>query len=116
MTDACELTLVLGGRWHGRYGAAPCPVCQPERRKGQNALTLADGRNGWLVLDCKKSACAFRDILAAAGLRSGDCTPPDPAKLAQREAERLAEAAKRAALAERLWREAQPIAGTAAEA
>jgi hypothetical protein len=71
MTDARDLTLALGGRWHGRYGAAPCPICQPERRKGQNALTLADGRNGRLVLDCKKTACAFLDILAAAGVRSG---------------------------------------------
>ncbi len=39
MTDARALTQALGGRWHGHYGAAPCPVCQPERRKGQNALT-----------------------------------------------------------------------------
>ena len=27
MTDARELTLALGGRFHGRYGTAPCPVC-----------------------------------------------------------------------------------------
>ncbi len=43
MTDAQSLTMALGGRWYGRYGIAPCPVCQPERRKGQNALNLADG-------------------------------------------------------------------------
>jgi len=116
MTDARELTLALGGRWHGRYGAAPCPICQPERRKGQNALTVADGATGRLVLHCKKSACAFTDILAAAGLRSGDYRAPDPAILAQREREAKAEAVKRAAQAERLWREAQPIAGTVAEA
>lgn len=113
--DARELTLALGGRWHRRYGAAPCPVCQSERRKGQNALTVADGRNGRLVLDCKKSACAFLDILAAAGLRSGDYRAPDPATLAQREREAKAEAEKRATQAKRLWREAQPIAGTVAE-
>lgn len=116
MTDAKQLTQSLGGSWHGRYGAAPCPVCQPERRKGQNGLTLADGRNGRLVLDCKKSACAFLDILAAAGLRSGDYRPPDAATLAQREREAKAEAEKRAAQAKRLWLEAQPIAGTVAEA
>ncbi len=116
MTDARELTVTLGGRWHCRYGAAPCPVCQPERRKGQNALTVADGKSGRLMLHCKKSGCAFLDILAAAGLRSGDYAPPDPAALAKREAERRAEAMKRAAQAERLWRDAQPIAGTIAEA
>lgn len=115
MTDASELTTALGGRWHGRYGAAPCPICQPDRRKGQNALTVADGRNGRLMLDCKKSGCAFLDILAAAGLRSGDYLPPDTATLAQRERDARAEAEKRAAQAERLWREAQPIAGTVAE-
>ncbi len=116
MTDARELTMALGGRWHGRYGAAPCPICQPERKRGQNALTLADGRNARLMLHCKKSACAFLDILAAAGLRSGDYTPPDAATLAQREREAKAEAEKRAAQAKRLWLEAQPIAGTVAEA
>jgi hypothetical protein len=78
-------------------------------------LTLADGRNGRLVLDCKKSACAFLDILAATGLRTGDYRAPDPATLAQREREAKAEAEKRAAQAKRLWLEAQPIVGTAAE-
>lgn len=115
MTDARELSTALGGRWHGSYGAGPCPVCQPERKRGQNALTLADGRNGRLVLDCKKSACAFLDILAAAGLRTGDYRAPDPATLAQREREAKAEAEKRAVQAKRLWLEAQPIGGTAAE-
>lgn len=114
MTDAQELTLALGGRWHGRYGCAACPVCQPERKRAQTALTLADGRAGLLV-DCKKSGCAFLDILAAAGLRSGDYTPPDPATRARREAERRAGKIKRAMQAEQLWREAQPIAGTAGE-
>jgi hypothetical protein len=115
MTDARDLTQALGGKWYRRYGAAPCPVCQPERNKGQNALTLADGRNGRLVLDCKKSGCAFLDVLAAAGVRSGDYIPPDAATLAQREAEQRAEAAKRAAQAKQVWDEAQPIAGTIAE-
>ena len=116
MTDARELTLALGGCWYGRYGAAPCPVCQPERRKEQNALTVADGRNGRLVLDCKKSACPFTDILGAAGLRSGDYRAPDPATLARREREAKAEAEKRATQAKRLCDEAKPIAGTVAEA
>jgi phage/plasmid primase-like uncharacterized protein len=115
MTDANGLTVALGGKWHGRYGAAPCPVCQPERKHGQNALTLADGNNGRLMLNCKKSSCAFLDILAAAGLRSGDYTPPDPATIAQRKAQQRADAEKRAAQAKRVWQEAQPIAGTLAE-
>jgi hypothetical protein len=115
MTDARELSIALGGRWYGRYGASPCPVCQRERRKSQNALTLADGRNGRLVLNCKKSGCEFVAILTAAGLRSSDYRAPDPAAIAKRNAEEKAYAEKRAAQAERLWQQAQPIAGTLAE-
>ena len=115
MTDARDLTTALGGKWYQRYGAAPCPVCQPNRKKGRNALTIADGSNGRLVLDCKKTGCAFLDILAAAGVRSGDYTPPDAATVAKRDAERRAEARRRAAQASRQWQEAQPLAGTLAE-
>lgn len=114
--DARDLTQALGGKWYRRYGAAPCPICQPQREKGQNALTLADGRDGRLMLHCKKSGCAFLDILSAAGLRSGGYAPPDAATLAQREAEQDAEAKKRAAQAKQVWDEAQPISGTIAEA
>ena len=104
MTDAREVTINLGGKWHHKYGAAPCPVCQSGRHKAQNALTIADGRNGGLVLDCKKSACAFLDILAAAGVTSGSYKSPDPETLAKREAEQLKEAERRAAQARRLER------------
>jgi hypothetical protein len=114
MSDARTLTHTLGGRWHGRYGCAPCPVCQPDRRAGQDALTLADGRVG-LLADCKKSACRFADIIAALGLRAGVIPRPDPAAAARREAEGRAEAKRRAQQAVRLWTEAGPIIGTAAE-
>ena len=86
MTDARTLTLSLHGKWYGRFGSAPCPVCQPEGQKGQNALTLADGGKG-LLLNCKRLGCTFRDILKAAGIAPGTLSPPDLAKLAQREAE-----------------------------
>lgn len=114
MIDARTLTTALGGRWHGSYGVAPCPVCQPEGRRDQCALTLADGASG-LLAHCKKSGCAFRDILAAAGIAPGTYPAPDPAIIAQREAERRREADKRAGQALRLWRDALPIGGTLAE-
>lgn len=114
MTDAKQLTQSLGGRWHGRYGTAPCPVCQPERRKSQDALTLADGRTG-LLAHCKRGGCAFRDIAAAADITPGSFTAQDPAQLARRIAEEQREAEKRAAQALSLWMEAQPIGGTLAE-
>lgn len=115
MTDPRTLTLTLGGRWHGRYGAAPCPVCQPQRRRDQNALTLADGRAG-LLLHCKRLGCDFRDIATAAGITPGAFAPPDPGAIARRKAERRAELERKAGHARKLWAEALPITGTAAEA
>ena len=115
MMDAKALTASLGGKWHRRCGTAPCPVCQPEGRRDQRGLELADGDNGRLLLRCYKMRCDFVDILAAAGIGAGDYSPPDPAEVARREAERRAEAEKRARQAKRCWDEAQPIAGTPAE-
>lgn len=116
MYDARSLTLSLGGRWHGRCGAAPCPICQPDRRIGQNALTLADAPGGRLLAHCKKSGCSFADLARAMGLAPGDFPRPDPAELARAAAEARAEAEKRARQALALWREAVPIQGTPAAA
>lgn len=113
--NAAPLTRDLGGKWLRRYGTAPCPCCQPERRKGQNALTLADGRDGRLLAHCKRTGCTFADILAAAGVAPGSYTPPDPATIAQRDREERAQAEKRARQAERCWQESLPIGGTIAE-
>ena len=115
MTDAREITLALGGKWFRRYGAAPCPVCQPSGHKLQNALTLADGNDGRLLLNCKKSACSFLDILVAAGIGSGEYKAPDPSAIAAREAQQRADEQRRAAQADHVWRESQPIQGTLAE-
>lgn len=114
MTDPKTLTMSLGGTWHLSYGAAPCPVCQPEQRSNQSALTLADG-DGRLLLHCKKAGCTFTDILSAAGVGSGDYLPPDPAKTAQRKADQLAQALRRQKQAEKVWRSTLPISGTIAE-
>lgn len=68
--DPARLCAELGGKWHRSYGVAPCPVCQPERRKDQNALTIrADG--GRLLMHCKKLGCEFQDILTASGIAPG---------------------------------------------
>lgn len=114
--NAEELTHELGGRWHRRYGTAPCPVCQPLRRKGQNALKLINGRTGRTLVHCHKSGCDFADIFAAVGVRPVNYSPPDPATIAQRQKEDRLQAEKRARQAERCWQEALPIRGTPAEA
>lgn len=115
MSDALDLTHNLGGQWHGAYGTAPCPVCQQERRKDQNALTLTDGPVGVLV-HCKKSECEFRDIMGLLGFAGSDYRRVDTNQLAQRQATRELVALRKEAAARRLWAEAVPIEGTPAEA
>ena len=111
------LTLDLGGRWMRSYGTAPCPVCQPERRKRQNALTIAE-RGGRLLMHCKKSGCDFRDLLAASGIAPGrveiDLAALERVKRARIEADAKAQRqAQRQA--QSLWRKGQPITGTHGE-
>jgi hypothetical protein len=115
MMDSRHLTRTLRGKWYGKYGCAPCPVCQPDGRKTQNALTLADGSGGKLLLDCKKAGCDYRDIVTAAGITRGTYAPQDPAKIAQRAAEQRKANVNRAQQARHVWYGAQPIAGTIAE-
>ena len=114
MINAQTLSLQLGGRWYGRYGAAPCPVCQPERRKSQNALTISDGVS-CLLAHCKKAHCNFREIAVAAGLVGGTLKAPSAADIEQRKAQTHADAARRSRQAESLWSETAPAAGTLAE-
>ncbi len=111
--DAARVTKLLKGRWHGRYGSAPCPCCQAGR-KDQNALTIGRSSSGRLLLDCKKSACSFTAILAAAGL-SRERFIPDPLATVRHQREARADAERKAAMARRLWLDAMPIGGTPAE-
>jgi hypothetical protein len=40
-TNPENLVRTLGSKWHGSYSVASCPVCQPQKRKDQNALPYA---------------------------------------------------------------------------
>ncbi|WP_234999115.1 toprim domain-containing protein [Ruegeria sp. AU67] len=113
--NACDLTQHLSGHWHGFYGVGPCPVCQTEGRRDQDALTLKDGTDGRLLLHCKKLGCAFTDILAAAGVSRGDYRPPDPVVMAQRREEQKRQDKRKADQAQRCWEETEPIEGTPAK-
>lgn len=112
--DARTLTLALSGTWHRSYGTAPCPVCQRERRPEQTALTLADGRVG-LLAHCKKSACTFADVLAAASVPSEQRVAPDAATLAEREGKARAETDRTERRAMAIWEDAVPVTGSLAE-
>ncbi|MGX0975928.1 hypothetical protein ACSSVY_001638 [Roseovarius sp. MBR-51] len=113
--DAKQITDALGGKWYRRYGSAPCPVCQAGGDKKQNALTLADGDGGRLLLHCKKFGCDFAEILEAVGVSRADYSAPDLIEVARRRAQDRAEIGKRAKQAARLWQDAQPIKGSLAE-
>lgn len=110
--DAREITLSHGGRWQGRFGTAPCPVCQGERRRGQNALTLSDGDDGRLLAHCKKSGCDFVDIISALGLRRGGYTAPAPHEMATRKREAERERRKALDRCRKIWDHAAPLTGT----
>lgn len=114
--DAKDITTSLGGHWQGRFGTAPCPICQGERLKGQNALTLTDGEDGRLLAHCKKSGCDFVDIISALGLRGGGYVAPTPHEMAARKAEAEAEREKALERCKRVWERSTPIAGTKGEA
>lgn len=113
MIDPAQLTRDLGGTWHRSYGTAPCPVCQTERRRDQNALTVrADGQR--LLLHCKKSHCDFKHILTASGIRPGH-VEVDAMAAENARREREAEAARTLSRARSMWDAGQPIEGTKGE-
>lgn len=99
--NARDLTIALGGEWHGHQGHAPCPVCQPERRRDQRALSIRDGDTRLLV-HCHKGGCDPRQILGGHQLR--------PASISCNRIN-----AGKSVIAQRIWDQSVPIANTVAE-
>lgn len=108
-----HLTDHLGGKWYRSYGVAPCPVCQIERRKDQNALSI-NAQNGKLLLHCKKMECDFKDILVAAGITLGT-VEIDQMAIEASERNRTMQTAKLKARARALWEYGRAIHGTKGE-
>jgi len=115
MTDAQTVCTALGGRWHGSYGVAFCPVHENKRTP---ALSIKDGDNGRLLVHCF-AGCDWVDVLAALraeGILEGSSDwKPDPQKMEQRKAERDAMQRRRIGQARLCWSEAGPISGTLAD-
>ncbi|MDI3336401.1 toprim domain-containing protein [Defluviimonas aestuarii] len=89
MTEAERVTRALGGDWRHGSGLAPCPICQPEGRRDQRALSLSDG-GGRLLVHCHKSGCAVLNELRNLNLIEGRGLPsaaPDPAEAERQRAE-----------------------------
>lgn len=113
MIDPAQLTKDLGGTWMRSYGSAPCPICQPESRRHQNALTIAQN-DGRLLMHCKKSGCNFTDLLVAAGVEPGS-VEIDFQALQRAKRERLEAEEKALARARAIWNRGQPVSGTLGE-
>lgn len=111
--NAETITRILGGRWRGGAGSAACPVCQPERRRDQTALSLRDGDKG-VLLFCHKAGCNFADIAEAVSLPR-EATLPDPIAMAEARRKRAEYDAARLAKARAVWDRAKPIGGTNGE-
>lgn len=93
---------------------APCPVCQPEARRDQRALSLSD-REGRLLVHCHKSGCAVLAELQARGLaegRGGLVAAPDPAEESRRRADELRRAATRLRASHDLFAKSVSCEGT----
>ena len=112
MTDASNLTAVLGGHWHGSNGLAFCPAHHNTRTP---ALSLKDGRDGKLLVHCF-AGCSWQDVFAALrarGLLVGHRDRrPNPREMERRKAKEKAEHRRRIKEAQRFWDRADPIAGT----
>lgn len=118
MGEAERITRALGGEWRAGAGLAPCPVCQPEARRDQRALSLTD-KGGRLLVHCHKGGCAVLPELQARGLAEGRGTPsarPDPAEAERRRAEERRRDAQRLQAAHDLFASAFSCEGTLAAA
>ena len=113
MSEARDLTLALSGDWRGNHGSAPCPVCQPERRRDQRGLSIRE-EAGRLLTFCHKSGCDFRAVTEAAGLPAA-AGAIDPQAARDEHPRRAACEAERRAKARKLWEIGGPITGTKGE-
>jgi len=106
--DAQTMTRALGGRWMQSYGRSPCPVCGGGTTSKNYPLSIAPSATQGVVVCCFKG-CEWKAIKEALK-GQGFHVPLDngPPKMeTKRDVGRIAD---------RIWREAIPIAGTQAEA
>ena len=104
MTLAQILTMHLGGRWHGGYGTARCPVHDDKRP----SLSIRDGDRGILV-KCH-TGCDGQAVIDE--LKRRNFWPVEPAPAASKR-KRSAEDTRRYVL--ETWRSCRPAAGTHVE-
>lgn len=117
MSEGRRIVEALGGEWRGRSGLAPCPICQPEGRRDQRALAVAEN-GGRTLVKCHKSDCAAWPELQRRGLvegrGEGGGAPPDPAEAERRRREEQRKDAQRLRTAHELFAAGVSCEGTPA--
>lgn len=108
--DIQHITHNLGGYFRQGSGYAPCPVCQPERRADQRALSIT-AKDDKLLVHCFKSGCNFVDIAQAIDLPKSSIEIDQDA-LNNSNAKRLEYQEIQLSKARSLWDATKPIEGT----
>jgi len=109
---AQQITLALGGKWHGTYGISCCPAHQDMTP----SFSLSNSKDGRLLAHCH-AGCSFDEIIAALfsmGLLKGK--GGDHARNF-RKVKNVQERSQKnySAIARQLWQTSQPIKSTLAE-
>lgn len=113
MSDISSVVQALGGYWKNGQGQAPCPICQPEQRPDQNALSF-NIKEGRLLLHCFKSGCEFADLLEVLQLSEPETSESLKPRWCEVGAPSFT-ASENVKRARAIWRNARPIKGTLAE-
>ena len=115
MSKARRIVEALGGEWRGRSGLAPCPLCQPEGRRDQRGLSVAED-GGRTLVHCHKSGCAVWPELQRRGLgESPGSGAADPAEAERRRREERRKEAQRLRAAHELFASGVSCEGTPAQ-
>jgi len=111
MTAAADIDAALGGRRSGAGWVAKCPS-HDDRRP---SLSIAEGKGGRVLVRCFAGCpqAAVIEALRARGLWPGAAESPRPRPVRRRAPDR--DDARRTGAARRMWRQAQPVAGTVAQ-
>ena len=120
MSEAQDISNGLGGYRKGNSGLAPCPICQPEGRKDQRALSIKNS-GGRTLLTCHKGGCKALDILdkcKALGIisGSGEGVQHSQADIETDQEEWQKKAAKNQRYVDDIWSQSVVVTNTPAQA
>lgn len=117
MNESQTVARALNGDYRNGTGSAPCPICQPEGRRDQRALSISES-GGRLLVHCHKGGCSVLPELQLRGIIEGrghSAAPPDPKEIERRKADDRRKQTQRLKVAFDLFNQAKTCEGTIAE-